>query len=754
MMMHSKEEPCSPQDDNGCPICRTAMTKDTTYTTKCRHKFHYQCLHHWCETLDNKTCPYCRRTVDLAEESDPGNEKDLYFLNNQHYDWNKKDKAWRLYVPFSEAPTSEYVFSYDYRKSPDVVLPPAKRLGMTDSEFIDAFNGRVNRLVHTREDEDREIVDAYCSCPLRCRKGVYMLLKDCDDIAETWNSVRDIATANFDYMVHGRYGLISKECHGRLFYECEDCEHEYEYKDLKNPVETCCPECEEERNRQAALHAYKTGMVAYKALRRTNSERVPAEAVRLTRLAARALSEEARKRLSKTSYRSAAIFIQHWFARHFNRRVKDPMKRIELTERYGMPHKFIPLISCWNKRQEGMPKHRQFVWKNTTCSCCERGCFSLENVNRSFFYGHCFLRRETGWLRTAIGLVCPRCTDQFRECRHCESYDRCGVDETGALRCLDCHVKNANVEEYIKKHNGGTVDSRYGSRRFFYNDHSVKLTDLRRFAGHSPRGSWPYGWIDVICENRHCDNMAFVRTDNFRDFPYTCPECDEQERSMVVSWVEANGGFNNACGDQFDYPNEFDMDVLRRHTPEDRYWIEMQCDDCPHCELFLTDEDTTHVGHDNGWDQPENEGTWVCPDCRNLNYRWCDNCGLHALDNEDYWGEWGEVLDEEWSNVLAKYGDICKRCAEEELGKPTVRIQAFVRGSLLRKNLAWVGMVVFIQAFIRGCLARKRLAREARKRRLREHCERLERKRQRQDAPANSSSTLPTLRIRIPRPLQ
>ena len=251
--------------------------------------------------------------------------------------------------------------------------------------------------------------------------------------------------------------------------------------------------------------------------------------------------------------------------------------------------------------------------------------------------------------------------------------------------------------------------------------------------------------------------MAYVRTDNFRDFPYTCPECDEQERSMVVSWVEANGGFDNACGDQFDYPNEFDMDVLRRHTPEDRYWIEMQCDDCPHCELFLTDEDTTHVGHDNGWDQPENEGTWVCPDCRNLNYRWCDICGLHALDNEDYWGEWGVDSSRVFAilpSIDAKYGDICKRCAEEELGKPTVRIQAFVRGSLLRKNLAWVGMVVFIQAFIRGCLARKRLARAARKRRLREHCERLERKRQRQDAPANSSSTLPTLRIRIPRPLQ
>jgi hypothetical protein len=728
------------------------MTKDTTYTTKCRHKFHYQCLHHWCEKLDKKTCPYCRGTVDLAEESDPGNEKDLYFLNNRQYDWNKKDKTWRVYVPFSESPTSEYVFSYDYRKSPDVVLPPAKRLGMTDSDFIDAFNRRVERLVHVREDEDREIVNAYCSCPLRCRKGVYLLLKHCDDIGETWDSVRDIATANCDYIMHGRYGLISKECHGRLFYECEDCEHEYEYKDLKNPVETCCPECEEERNRQAALHAYKTGMVAYKALCRTNSERVPAEAARLTRLAARALSDEIRRRIGTTSYRLAARVIQHWFARHFNRRVEDPMKRIELRERYGMMHKFIPLIYCWNKRQEDMPNHRQFVWKNTICSCCERGCFHLENACWAAAHGS-LLGREMGWLRTAIGLVCPRCADQFSECRGCESYERCGVDETGESRCLDCHVKNANVEAYIKKHNGGTVNARYGSRRFFYDDNSVKLDDLRRFAGHLPGGRWPYGWIAVICENRHCDNMAFVRTERGRDIDYTCPQCDEEERSMVVRWVNANGGFENGCGDQFDYPNEFEIDVLRRHTPENRYWVEMQCDECSYCELFLSDEDTMHVAHDNGWDQPENQGNWVCPDCRNLNYRWCDVCGLHALDNEDYWDEWGVDSSEVLPSIDGKYGDICKRCAEERLGKPTVRIQAFVRGCLLRGWMVKVKrMVVFMQAFLRGCLARKRLARAARKRRLREHCERLERKRQRRDAPANSSSTpLPTLRIRIPR---
>lgn len=302
MMMFSKQEPrAPPKEDIECPICQTA-TKDSTYTTKCRHKFHYKCLHHWCETMGNDTCPYCRGIVNLAEESDPGNKNDLYFLNNRQYEWNKKQKAWKAYVPFSD-PHDRFFVDYDYRKCPtDVFLPPAKRLGMTDSDFIDAFNGRIKRLVHVREGEDREIVNVYCSCPLRCRKGVYMLLKDYNDIEETWNSVRDIATANGDYMIHKRYGLISKECHGRLFYECPDCEHEFEYKDWNNPVETCCEECTEERERQAALHEYETGMVAYKALRRTNAANVPAEAVRLTRLAARALSEEARRRIKTTSY--------------------------------------------------------------------------------------------------------------------------------------------------------------------------------------------------------------------------------------------------------------------------------------------------------------------------------------------------------------------------------------------------------------------------------------------------------------------
>jgi len=48
-----------------CPICTEALTRKGVIVTKCKHKFHIDCLEVWCRKNSNSTsCPMCRQPIN------------------------------------------------------------------------------------------------------------------------------------------------------------------------------------------------------------------------------------------------------------------------------------------------------------------------------------------------------------------------------------------------------------------------------------------------------------------------------------------------------------------------------------------------------------------------------------------------------------------------------------------------------------------------------------------------------------------
>lgn len=47
-----------------CSICYQCLSTEETFTTKCNHIFHKQCMDKWCKT----TCPYCRQISGYQKE--------------------------------------------------------------------------------------------------------------------------------------------------------------------------------------------------------------------------------------------------------------------------------------------------------------------------------------------------------------------------------------------------------------------------------------------------------------------------------------------------------------------------------------------------------------------------------------------------------------------------------------------------------------------------------------------------------------
>ena len=48
-----------------CPICTEVLTRKGVIVTKCKHKFHMDCLEVWCRKNSNRTtCPMCRQPIN------------------------------------------------------------------------------------------------------------------------------------------------------------------------------------------------------------------------------------------------------------------------------------------------------------------------------------------------------------------------------------------------------------------------------------------------------------------------------------------------------------------------------------------------------------------------------------------------------------------------------------------------------------------------------------------------------------------
>ena len=69
--LHGYKGGADDEDENKdyCPICWDPLLIDNTFTTKCGHKFHKECIIQTCRSLSwNKQevclCPYCRRYID------------------------------------------------------------------------------------------------------------------------------------------------------------------------------------------------------------------------------------------------------------------------------------------------------------------------------------------------------------------------------------------------------------------------------------------------------------------------------------------------------------------------------------------------------------------------------------------------------------------------------------------------------------------------------------------------------------------
>ena len=50
--------------NNTCMICLEGFNNKNKITTRCNHKFHYNCINNWCNKNDN--CPLCRCSYPIG----------------------------------------------------------------------------------------------------------------------------------------------------------------------------------------------------------------------------------------------------------------------------------------------------------------------------------------------------------------------------------------------------------------------------------------------------------------------------------------------------------------------------------------------------------------------------------------------------------------------------------------------------------------------------------------------------------------
>jgi len=72
-----------------CVICYQEDDKKT-YKTKCKHTFHYDCLHQWINKYSHNNCPLCKATLPDSEDILPNkvsvtgtNTVNSYYLTYQ-----------------------------------------------------------------------------------------------------------------------------------------------------------------------------------------------------------------------------------------------------------------------------------------------------------------------------------------------------------------------------------------------------------------------------------------------------------------------------------------------------------------------------------------------------------------------------------------------------------------------------------------------------------------------------------------------
>ena len=66
-----------------CPICREAISTTTGIATlSCLHSFHINCIGMWFSSLDEGTCPCCRKVMSALEDLPNASEKEKKYTFN------------------------------------------------------------------------------------------------------------------------------------------------------------------------------------------------------------------------------------------------------------------------------------------------------------------------------------------------------------------------------------------------------------------------------------------------------------------------------------------------------------------------------------------------------------------------------------------------------------------------------------------------------------------------------------------------
>ena len=78
-----------------CPICTEVLTRKGVIVTKCKHKFHMDCLGVWCSRNSNSTsCPMCRQPInDTCLEIQAKNKVKKIKVFQRDIDLYKRDRS-------------------------------------------------------------------------------------------------------------------------------------------------------------------------------------------------------------------------------------------------------------------------------------------------------------------------------------------------------------------------------------------------------------------------------------------------------------------------------------------------------------------------------------------------------------------------------------------------------------------------------------------------------------------------------------
>ena len=137
-----------------CPICTEVLTRKGVIVTKCKHKFHIDCLEVWCRKNSNRTsCPMCREPIndtclviqEAKRQKMNGNKKikvfqrdiDLYKRDRSQLpvdkEWVLQDDVTDLSMLFNLEPLGN-----DFFKTIGVSKWNVSNVTNMDSMFLDA----------------------------------------------------------------------------------------------------------------------------------------------------------------------------------------------------------------------------------------------------------------------------------------------------------------------------------------------------------------------------------------------------------------------------------------------------------------------------------------------------------------------------------------------------------------------------------------------------------------------------------------